>query len=374
MRVLVVLSLLLLTLAVRSAGAADPVVPPTLEEVRREMGIPSQGDVRGQKDAVGFASDAVQMQEVWELSASGPGNEKLGEAPAGPCWGILCPHDDYVYAGRTYRAVVPSVKAPRILLLGVFHGWRKFGAKAVLVFDPYRAWRSPDGEVKVSPVREHLLAKLPKADAVQSAAMHDSEHSLEAIVYWLKHQNPQVEIVPVLVATSDFETLKRLSGDLAQALSETLEAKGWQMGRDVAVVISSDAVHYGPDFKYTPHGEGGVEAYTKACAKDRELLTGPLTGPMSAQKVWKAFETFCDPKDPAQYRLTWCGRFSVPCGLLLLEKLAAAQGKALEGTAVGYGTSIGGPQLSVKAPGLGTTAPSNLYHFVGYPAAIYTAK
>jgi MEMO1 family protein len=374
MRVLVVLSLVLMTLSARTVRAADPAVPPTLEEVRKEMGIPSQGDVRGQKDAVGFASNAAQMAEVWELSASRPGNEKLGEVPSAPCWGILCPHDDYLYAGRTYRAVVPCVKARRVLLLGVFHGWRKFGAKDVLVFDPYRAWRTPDGEAKVSALREDLLAKLPKADVVQSAAMHDSEHSLEAIVYWLKHQDPEVEIVPVLVATSDFETLKRLSGDLAQALSAALKARGWQMGKDLAVVISSDAVHYGPDFKYTPHGEGGVEAYTKASAKDRALLTGPLTGPMNAQKVWQAFETFCDPKDPGQYRLTWCGRFSVPFGLLLLEKLATAQGKTLEGTPVGYGTSIGGPQLSVKAPGLGTTAPSNLYHFVGYPAAAYTAK
>ena len=374
MRVLATLSLLLLLLVARTARGADPVVPPTLEEVRKEMGIPSQGDVRGQKDAVGFASNAAQMAEVWELSASGPGNEKLGTAPAAPCWGILCPHDDYVYAGRTYRAVVPSVKARRVLLLGVFHGWRKFGARDVLVFDPYRAWRTPDGEARVSALREDLLAKLPKGDVVQSAAMHDSEHSLEAIVYWLKHQDPEVEIVPVLVATSDFETMKRLSDDLAQALSAALKAQGWQMGKDVAVVISSDAVHYGSDFKYTPHGEGGVEAYTKACAKDRALLTGPLTGPMNAQKVWQAFETFCDPKDPGQYRLTWCGRFSVPCGLLLLEKLATAQGKALEGTAVGYGTSVGGPQLAVKAPGLGVTAPSNLYHFVGYPAAAYVAK
>jgi hypothetical protein len=146
------------------------------------------------------------------------------------------------------------------------------------------------------------------------------------------------------------------------------------MGRDVAVVLSSDGVHYGPDFKFTPHGEGGVEAYTKACATDRAILTGPLSGSMNTNKARQAFETFCDPEDPGRYRLTWCGRFSVPFGLLLLEQLASVQGRNLEGRPVGYGTSVGGPQLAVKATGLGTTAPSNLYHFVGYPAAVYGVR
>ena len=50
-------------------------------------------------------------------------------------------------------------------------------------------------------------------------------------------------------------------------------------------MISSDAVHYGADFDYTPYGEGGVEAYVKACEQDRALLTGPLAGPVTTAKV-----------------------------------------------------------------------------------------
>jgi hypothetical protein len=93
---------------------------------------------------------------------------------------------------------------------------------------------------------------------------------------------------------------------------------------------------------------------------------------MTAAKTRQAFETFCDPEDPGQYRLTWCGRFCIPLGLLLLEKLASAQGKNLIGSPLAYATSVGSPQLLAKTPGLGVTAPSNLYHFVGYPAAGYT--
>lgn len=202
--------------------------------------------------------------------------------------------------------------------------------------------------------------------------MHDSEHSVEAIVYWLKHQTPEVDIVPILVPAMGFDRMQTLAVHLGDALASSLKARGWVLGKDVAVVISSDAVHYGPDFNFTPHGEGGVEAYTKACAVDRALLTGPLSGAMTPAKARQAFEAFCDPKDPGQYRLTWCGRFSAPFGLLLLEKLASAQGKNLLGSPLAYATSVGSPQLPAKTPGLGVTAPSNLYHFVGYPAAAYT--
>ncbi len=360
--------------AARTTRAADPLVPPTLDEVRKEMGIPSKGDLRGQKDAVGFASTSAQMAEAWSASSAGPAPESLGTAPADPSWGIICPHDDFLYAGRVYRSVIPSVKAKRVIILGVFHGWRKFGARDVLVFDDYRAWRAPDGEIKVSSLREGLLSRLPKEDVVQNDAMHDSEHSVEAIAYWLKHQDPDLEIVPILVPTMSFERMQDLSARLAEAISAEMKATGWKMGTDLAVVISSDAVHYGPDFKFTPYGDGGVDAYIKACATDRALLTGPLAGEVTTDSIRRVFETFCDPKDPGQYRLTWCGRFSIPFGLLTLERLAAAQRQRVDGQPVAYATSVGWPQLAVKAEGMGTTAPSNLYHFVGYPAAAYLAR
>jgi AmmeMemoRadiSam system protein B len=70
--------------------------------------------------------------------------------------------------------------------------------------DPYRAWRSPDGEIAISPLRAELLAGLPKDDTIEDAAMHDSEHSLEALAYWIKHLKPDVEILPVIVAAAKF--------------------------------------------------------------------------------------------------------------------------------------------------------------------------
>jgi len=346
---------------------------PTLEEVRKTMGIPSQGDVRGQQDAVGFASKSEQMARVWELSITPPLPEKLGEAPPPGVAGVICPHDDYIFAGRVYRQVLPLVTAKTIVLVGVFHKYRRFGSHDVLVFDSYKAWRTPDGDVPVSGIREEMLALLPKGDFVRDNAAHDSEHSLEAVVYWLRHMRPDLQIVSVIVPAMGFARMQELAGRLASVLAQEVTRHRWQLGRDVAVVISSDAVHYGADFKYTPHGEGGVEAYVKACEQDRSLLRGPLAGPVTTAKVEKFFSTCVNPEQPSEYRLTWCGRFSIPFGTLLLERTAKALGLPTPvGHPIAYGTSISFPELPVRDVGLGQTAQANLYHFVGYPAVAFT--
>ena len=359
--------------AAQAALQAPQDTPPTLAEVRAAMGIPSAGDLRGQQDTIGFASRPDQMARTWALSATAPLPEPLGPAPAGRVAGVICPHDDYLYAGRVYRQTLPLLKAKTVVLVGVFHKYRAFGMHDVLVFDDYRAWRAPDGEIPISPLRNALLARLPAGTAVQSAAAHDREHSLEALAYWLRHVRPDVEVVPIIVPAASFDRLEELARTAASALAAVMRERGLKLGSDVAVAISSDAVHYGADFSYTPYGDGGVAAYVNAYSRDAELLAGPLAGAMTHDKA-RAFFTACvDPGDPTRYRLTWCGRFSIPVGLLLLQDLAAALDlPAPVGHPISYSTSVGQPELALRETGMGATAPANLYHFVGYPAAAYT--
>jgi AmmeMemoRadiSam system protein B len=339
------------------------------------MGIPSQGDLRGQQDAVGFASRPDLMAKVWDLSTLPPGPEAFGPLPPPGVAGLICPHDDYLYAGRVYRRILPLVTARTVVLVGVFHKYRRFGAKDALVFDSYRAWRAPDGEIPVSRLREDLLAALPAGAALRDAAMQDSEHSVEAIAYWLKHQDPRVEIVSILVPSASFERLQVLAAELGRGLAGAMKVRGWRLGKDLSIVISSDGIHYGADFKYTPHGLGGPEAYAEAVAKDRALLTGPLAGPLSPDKTKAFYSAVVNPANPDEYRMPWCGRFSIPFGLLLMDETARALGQARPvGHPAAFGTSIGFPQLPVRDPALGVTAEANLYHFVSYPGMAYVLE
>jgi AmmeMemoRadiSam system protein B len=367
---------ILLALAGATAARAQTTTPlvgyrPPADSVRSAMAVPSSGDVRGRIDSTGYALHASQMALVWERSGLPPAPDSLGPPPPAGVAAVICPHDDFSLAGRVYRRMIPLVTAKTVVVIGVFHGYWRFGERDRLVFDDFKAWTAADGVVPVSPLREALLARLPRADWTQDRTEQEYEHSVEPLVCWLRHVNPGVEIVPVIVPAARFERLQELGDHLGAALAAECAARGWVVGRDLALAISADGIHYGPDFHQLTFGEGGLAAYEAATAKDRGLLTGPLAGPLTAAKLRTLYGTFVDAEHPDTYRWTWCGRFSIPLGLLTLERLARDSGGAT-GWPVAYATSISTPELGLRDAGLAPTAPTNLYHFVGYPGAAFT--
>ena len=254
--------------ALLAPGAA--AAPPTLEEVRKEMAIPSAGDLSGQLDGVGFAAhgraDEEGLRPLRGATRAGAARASAG-GRASP--GRSARTTTTSTPGRVYRGVLPLVTAKTVVVVGVFHRFRRFDAKDVLVFDTYRAWRAPDGEVPVSPLREEVLGRCLRGDAIADAAMHDSEHSVETIVHWLKHLQegrgdpPGPRPVDALGRGS-----RSWANASASALAAAAKARGLVLGRDLAVVVSADAVHYGADFRHVPFGDGGIDAYVKATARD----------------------------------------------------------------------------------------------------------
>jgi AmmeMemoRadiSam system protein B len=357
-------------------GAAEPAAPqavprPTADSIRRIMAIPSRGSLRGRIDSSSYTIRPEQMAKVWELAAAPPAPDSLGPAPPPGVAGILCPHDEFDFAGRVYRRVIPLVTARTVIVIGVLHRYYKFDERDRWVFDTYRTWSATDGPVPVSSLREALLRRLPRGDWTQDSVAHDAEHSLEPLVVWLRHARPDLEIVPILVPGNHYERLRTLADDLGAALLDELRSRGWKMGKDVAIAISADAIHYGPDFKQATFGAGGPDAYAQAVAKDHALLAGPLSGEITSDKIHALYQTFVDPDHPDDYRWTWCGRFSVPLGLMVLERIGRGNGGAFAHP-VAYGTSVGWPELGVRDVGITPGAPCNLYHFVGYPGVAFT--
>jgi len=254
----------------------------------------------------------------------------------------------------------------------VFHRYRRFGAHDQMIFDGYHRWRAPDGDITVSPLRDELVAALPKDEAVKDGVAHDSEHSVEAIAYFLKHARRDVEIVPILLPAASFARLTAMATHLGGALAAAMKRHKLALGRDVAVVISTDGTHYGADFQYTPFGAGGVEALQKAVAQDRALVERTLAGPVGADKARAFFAAVVNPDKPDEYRMPWCGRFSVPFGLMLLADVAKRLGMPTpRGLPLTLGVSVDTPELKVRDVGLGPTAPANLYHFVTQPGVAF---
>jgi AmmeMemoRadiSam system protein B len=263
-----------------------------------------------------------------------------------------------------------------VLLVGVFHKAREWQLADRVVFDSFQAWHGPWGPVAVDPLRAELIAGMDPSSYVVDNAMHGREHSLEAIVPFLQSARRDITIVPVLVPYMGWDRIDALTEEMAAALSAALARHGWQLGRDLAIVVSSDAVHYGDDFGHTPFGTD-AEGYQRAVARDLELARTHLEGPLAADRLAGLLGELVEKADVRQYRIPWCGRFSIPFGLELLRKTAALSGSGVpHGTLLRYGTSLSEPQLPVaqatRDAGLGTTAPSNLHHWVGYAAVGYS--
>ncbi len=372
-----------LLLALSFAAAAGG---PTVEDLLEDVAIEPEGDLRGQRDIVGFASTARQMEAVAarceELAA--PRREALsdvgGLTDEVAFAAAVCPHDDYYYAGRLYSLIAPHVTAGTVVLLGVFHKALVFDCGDVLVFDSYRSWRGPYGPVAVSNVRKEIVSRLPRGSYIVDNDMHMVEHSVEAIVPWLQHYNRDVEIVSILVPYMDWSTLDRLAGELSAALESIIAGRGWKLGEDIALVVSADAIHYGDagwgGASYADFGTG-IEGYEEAVARDvrlaEDLLCGPLGGDEDRVKLKEFMHTCVDPEDVTEYRVTWCGRFSIPLGLNVASRLSTAlRSRPLRGALLDYGTSVS--EASIDLEGLepmGATAPNNLRHFVGYAAIGY---
>lgn len=68
---------------------------------------------------------------------------------------------------------------------------------------------------------------------------------LEAITPFLQQNNQNVEIIPMLVPYNSFENLDAFSEEIAQPLSKLMKKNSMNYREDLAVVISSDAIHYG---------------------------------------------------------------------------------------------------------------------------------
>jgi AmmeMemoRadiSam system protein B len=245
-----------------------------------------------------------------------------------------------------------------------------------MVFDSFEAWHGPWGPVRVDALRDELLEGLPAEAVVIDNGMHAMEHSLEAIVPFLQYRNREVSIIPVLAPYMSWDELTSLSDLLSAALAAALQRHGWKLGEDLAIVISSDAVHYGEDFDHAPFGSD-AEAYLKAVDRDRDLIERYLSGPLSSSALRGLFGELVDESDVRRYRLPWCGRFSVPFGLEVLRKTAEHLGLPPPiGRQLRYGTSLSEAQPEIsdqtRRAGLGYTAPSNFHHWVGYAAVGYS--
>jgi AmmeMemoRadiSam system protein B len=329
-------------------------------------------------DTVGFAQYAWQVDSMLAriVRLQHDRLAAVSEPLAGtaPLRVAISPHDDYSYVGYLYPALLQHVNSDVVILFGVGHKAKQFGLEDKIVFGSYRKWKSPRGAVNVSGLQETLMKKLPEDTFIVHDSLQTVEHSLEALIPFLEHYNPDVEIIPVIVPYMSYERMELISGALAKAISETMNDARLAWGNGWSVVISTDAVHYGnEDWGGSNYDRFGVDSagYSLAVKYEEEIMNTMLAGELTPEKI-RAFSSCTVREDDyRQYKWTWCGRYAVPVGLLTAYRISEMEQKPLTGIPVGYSTSIAGSPIPVSDLGMGLTAPAKLTHWVGYAAVGY---
>lgn len=322
------------------------------------------------REANNYAKHDWQMDSIYNRLQLKDTTNDLGWKTA------ISPHDNYRFAGKLYYESLRGINAPNIILIGVAHRARNYDLQDKLIFGTFTEWESPYGGIKVSSLNQDIMAHLPKTNFVVHDSMQIIEHSLEAIIPWIHKKNRDAEIVPILVPYMDYTTIDSLSTNLAQVVQDLMEVKKWEYGKDVAVVISNDAVHYG-DLEWgdsknmAPMGIDSIGT-EKARAMDLKIINECLTDNITNEKIKKFTEFTVQKEDYKEYKWVWCGRYSVPFGLSFANNLNLLEnGKELNGTFLGYQTSIDHPLIEVEDLGMEVSALSTNRHWVAYTSIIY---
>lgn len=163
---------------------------------------------------------------------------------------VVLPHAGYVYSGDVAGAVISRIRVPQqVILLGPNH----HGRGEQMAVSAVDAWATPLGNVTVAAdLRAHLLAGIPQLTLDDSA--HQQEHSLEVLLPFLQHVQPQLEIVAIALKHLDLPQLCHLGTGIARALNNWNEP--------VLLVASSDMNHFLPAAENTRLDALAIDAMT----------------------------------------------------------------------------------------------------------------
>lgn len=314
-------------------------------------------EIRPVRDSIGFCWNAGQMKRLVEYVSVIEHKPPTSHVfIAG-----VSPHDDFLYAGQVYLPLFQSIKPKEVIIFGVTHGTvrKEIGdPKGILILDEYKMWHGCGREVLISPLREFIKDNLDTQYFRINNKAQSLEHSIEAMVPWLQFYNPDVKIIPVMVTQMPYERMEEISEKLSNVFSEYIKKNQLIPGRDIFFLCSADANHYGRDFNNVPFGEDSA-AHEKGIEQDKQIAARYLAGVITAENIQNFTETM--------KTLVWCGKYSIPFGLLTTEKtILKTFGKNMSGTVLRYSDSYSEGVLPLTQTGMGTTAPFSLKHWVGY--------
>jgi AmmeMemoRadiSam system protein B len=247
------------------------------------------------------------LHEVRQYTSPAKSSVETGRIAAIGC---VAPHAGYIYSGSVAGAVYSRLEIPEHCVILCPNHTGKGRPLAVMATT---TWQTPLGEVAAdAEIGARLLRRFPALE--EDSAAHRGEHAIEVQLPFLQARQPELQIVPIAVGTSNFEVLRGLGEALAEVIADRYEEDREQDREEdrqekVLIVASSDMNHYESD------------AVTRV--KDHKAIERVLA--LDARGLWEVV---------MQEDITMCG-FGPTIVMLTAAKLLGATAATL----VKYATS-----------------------------------
>ncbi len=320
---------------------------------------------RDVRDKVGFCWDAGEMERFvnWLNQNSSDNINFKGRLIA-----AISVHDDYLYAGKVYHPLFKLIDAKEVVILGVTHSTvrKELGAfKNKLILENHNAWTGIYNDVNISPLREIIKKKLSKDYYTVNNRAHQIEHSIEAVIPFLQFYNKEIRITPLMVPAMSRDTMELISEDLSEIISDYIKENKLTLGKDIFILISNDANHYGVDFNNYPYGLDEA-AHNAAINNDLRIINNYLVGVIGREKIIGLYGELIDGGNQNTQPL-WCGRYPLLFGLMTVKNVVDKLNLgSIHGALIKYSDTYTEKLLPFEGSSMGTTAPYSLDHWVGF--------
>jgi AmmeMemoRadiSam system protein B/AmmeMemoRadiSam system protein A len=230
---------------------------------------------------------------------------KAETAPVDNVIALILPHAGYQYSGPTAVKAIKTInrKYKRIVIIGPSHHIPMENVLSVAYATEYQ---TPLGSVPIDVEFVNKLLEYPVFQNIPQAIEY--EHSIQIEVPLLQHKWQDFKLVLIVAGDCSPETIKKTADILKGLVDE-----------DTLVIISSDFVHYGPNYGYVPFQKDVSEQLKKLNA--------------GAYKFIEAID--CNGFLEYRHRTgaTICGY--IPIAILLSMLAPSAQAKLVDQTSSG---------------------------------------
>lgn len=170
-------------------------------------------------------------------------NEKDGPLPGNYIGGIV-PHAGWFYSGSIACRVIASLGKPDDVDLVILFGGHMHPSQQPLIMSEGGV-ETPFGNIKICEEIVGKIAGVYDGDFIPAARFPD-ENTLELQYPFIKYFYPDAEIFICCVPPSS----------IASKIGKDIVFEAEKLSRKVRMIGSTDMSHYGPNFGFTPKGNG----------------------------------------------------------------------------------------------------------------------